>query len=55
MGCVPRAWGVLRRKIEMVMRELQGGVTAAGMDAMQRGVRGWTRVLEKGKLFLLSC
>lgn len=55
VGCVPRAWGMLRRKIKMVTRELKGGVTAPGMDAMQTGVRGWTRALEKGKLFLLSC
>lgn len=55
VGCVPRAWGMLRRKIKMVMRELKGSVFAPGMDAMQTGVRGWTRALEKGKLFLLSC
>ena len=55
VGCVPRAWGMLRRKIKMVMKELKGSVIAAGMDAMQSGVRGWTRALGKGKLFLLSC
>lgn len=33
----------------MVMRELKGGVSVAGMDAVQRGVRGWTRVFGKRK------
>lgn len=55
VGCVPRAWGMLRRGNRDGNRGAEGGVSAAGMDAMQRGANGWTGMLEKGKLFLLSC
>lgn len=54
VGCEPRAWGMPRRRIKVAMWVLRQDVIATGVGGIQGGVRGWSRVLGKGKLLLLA-